>query len=612
MIDNAKLEPINPMEHQMDRLLNLAKDRALITPEKHPSNDFYGHATVLKSFVGRPLENSTNCAIAHGPMHPLFHWDVDINAPLPVLLSANAATCTVLKNRTDKLIYAVGPLLHYASPHLSAEQISLEKRRLGRNLLVFPMHSTHHLEACYDSDAVCREIEEIGRDFDTVTICLYWKDILNGVAPIYAAYGFNLETAGHIYDCSFLNRLRTLFALSDAVLTYSWSSALGFAVSMKKPVMARKAKDERFIAPQHILDRDTLGINANREAMEYRAKVLSLFKEFQAPTREQLSAIDYMWGITQTKTPDEIEEILLRADDIVRSKKHKGIKIFLNPPPVSQPDLSSELPYSRLSKDIDNSIQSSTQEFRPMKTLRSVFQHGKDFYGPVILNPSTLVNAAISSETWTKILDFHHLLATDEYVQYLDAYYRESRSRFGSHWFYLDIVNTLFAASSLLQPRRYLEIGVRRGRSAAVVAKACPSVDIVAFDMWIKGYAGMENPGPNFVMNELSRMGHTGSIDFHDGNSHETVPAFFQSNPKVEFDLITVDGDHSRDGALQDLMTVVPRLAIGGVLVFDDIAHPQHHYLLDVWLQLMHDNAHLSHYAFVESGFGVAFAIRTN
>lgn len=242
---------------------------------------------------------------------------------------------------------------------------------------------------------------------------------------------------------------------------------------------------------------------------------------------------------------------------------------------------------------------------------RAVFDHTKNYYGPVMLNTSTVVNNAISPATWKRLLSFHHLLASDEYVQYLDAYYREAIERFGEHWFYLDIVNTLFAASSILQPKNYLEIGVRRGRSVATVAKACPNVDIAAFDMWIQGYAGMDNPGPAHVRRELERMGHTGRIEFIDGNSHETVPTYFRTHPEKTFDLITVDGDHSKDGALNDLLTVIPRLALGGILVFDDICHPQHAYLLDVWMEAMSRNRQLSHYAFVEAGFGIAFAIRT-
>ncbi|UFS72428.1 class I SAM-dependent methyltransferase [Geomonas sp. RF6] len=243
--------------------------------------------------------------------------------------------------------------------------------------------------------------------------------------------------------------------------------------------------------------------------------------------------------------------------------------------------------------------------------LQSIFDHGANHYGPVILTPTTLARIATSEQTWGEILSFHGELASDEYVRYVDAFYRESRARFGKEWHYLDIVNVLYAIAKTIKPRTYMEIGVRRGRSACAVAHGSPSTVMVAFDMWQQNYAGMENPGPEFVKSELAKHGHTGELYFVNGNSHETVPAFFQNNPLLSLDLITVDGDHTEDGAFDDLKNVIPRLSVGGVLVFDDICHPAHTYLLKVWQRAMAEFPFLTHYEYTESGYGVAFAIRT-
>jgi predicted O-methyltransferase YrrM len=242
--------------------------------------------------------------------------------------------------------------------------------------------------------------------------------------------------------------------------------------------------------------------------------------------------------------------------------------------------------------------------------MNSIFLQEKNFYNPVILSPSILTRISASSSTWNEVLLFHQHLATDEYVKYVDAFYRESIRRFGSDWHYFDIVNVLYSASKTIQPGNYLEIGVRRGRSVCVVARGCPGVNIVAFDMWMQGYAGMENPGPEFVQSELLKHGHSGKIHFVNGDSHQTVPTFFKQNPGVTFDMITVDGDHSEEGALDDLKNVIPHLSVGGVLVFDDIAHPAHPYLLNVWEKTMVMFPFLTSFEFTELGYGVAFAIR--
>lgn len=228
-----------------------------------------------------------------------------------------------------------------------------------------------------------------------------------------------------------------------------------------------------------------------------------------------------------------------------------------------------------------------------------------------IINPTTLARIAASSECWEEILSFHSLLATDSYVQQLDNYYRDCLKKYGRNWHYLDITNVLYAAAKTLKPKRYLEIGLRRGRSVCVVARGCPDTAITGFDLWIPDYAGMQNPGPEFVREELHRHGHRGNLELIDGDSRRTVPEYFSSHPDTKFDLITVDGDHSRQGALTDLKNVIPHLSAGGVIVFDDIAHPQHPYLYSVWQEILSDFPSLKSCEYTEAGYGVAFAVQT-
>ena len=233
-------------------------------------------------------------------------------------------------------------------------------------------------------------------------------------------------------------------------------------------------------------------------------------------------------------------------------------------------------------------------------------------YGVARINATTLANVAAAPATWAEILSFHRDLCTDDYVRYVDGFYRDNIRRYGTHWHYLDIVNVLYAAAKALQPRRYLEIGVRRGRSVCTVAHACPTVDVVACDMWQVNYAGMENPGPELVKSELAKHGHRGGLAFANGDSHVILPQLFAAQPQLQFDLITVDGDHSPDGAYRDLCDVAPHLSPGGVLVFDDISHPAHTYLLAVWRKFIAEHPYLSSFEYVEQGYGVAFAVRTH
>jgi len=130
------------------------------------------------------------------------------------------------------------------------------------------------------------------------------------------------------------------------------------------------------------------------------------------------------------------------------------------------------------------------------------------------------------------------------------------------------------------------------------------------FDMWIADYAGMENPGADFVRDELLRIGHRGPMTFVDGDSHVTVPAYLKLNPDQAFDLITVDGDHSTAGAARDLCDVLPRLNVGGAIVFDDVCHPAHPDLGEIWQDIVVADSRFSSFTYSDCGYGVGFAIR--
>jgi predicted O-methyltransferase YrrM len=93
------------------------------------------------------------------------------------------------------------------------------------------------------------------------------------------------------------------------------------------------------------------------------------------------------------------------------------------------------------------------------------------------------------------------------------------------------------------------------------------------------------------------------------GSSHELLPEFLRGGAET-FDLITVDGDHSRDGALADLNTVAGALRPGGLLAFDDISHPQHPYLYEVWIAAIGNRSNLETYTNQRDGTGIAAAIR--
>jgi predicted O-methyltransferase YrrM len=235
---------------------------------------------------------------------------------------------------------------------------------------------------------------------------------------------------------------------------------------------------------------------------------------------------------------------------------------------------------------------------------------GVEWYPPVMLSAESLAEKTLQSTYALTALRLIQRLDMDDYCKYLEGYYQEGIKRYGDNWRYADIVTVLLSLSQTLQPESYLEIGVRRGRSVCAVASMMPTCNIYMFDMWVTNYAGMDNPGENLVQSELLKFGHTGKRQFYNGNSHQTLKTFFKANSSLAFDIITVDGDHSYAGAAEDLCDVLPHIKIGGAIVFDDLCHPKHMYLREIWQRLVVDDPRFTSWTSADIGYGVGFALR--
>ena len=246
----------------------------------------------------------------------------------------------------------------------------------------------------------------------------------------------------------------------------------------------------------------------------------------------------------------------------------------------------------------------------PVSPLAYV-EPGNQWYRPVFAGVSSLSPRVSGAEAVRRALAVLERLDSDAYHKFVMNFYRAGLDQLDDAWMYADLYTTLSGLASIVRPRNYLEIGVRRGHSMSMVAAHAPDARIFGFDLWVQDYAGLENPGEAFVRTQLTRVGYRGRVEFTAGDSAKTIPAFLAAHPELYFDLVTVDGDHSARGARLDLAHVLPRLTIGGVLVFDDLVNPSHPELRAVWNETVASDARFATWSFDEAGFGVAFAVRT-
>lgn len=145
----------------------------------------------------------------------------------------------------------------------------------------------------------------------------------------------------------------------------------------------------------------------------------------------------------------------------------------------------------------------------------------------------------------------------------------------GHPWALWNVLHSIAASRKVVA---YLEVGVCYGHSLKVVLDQQFPERLTLCDTWGGEYGGEQFGGPTHIQALLGQLHYPNPVTFLNGNSHQLLKTVTE-----RFDLILVDGDHSPEGAKEDLEDCWPLLTPGGLLVFDDLAHPAHPELFSVF-----------------------------
>lgn len=184
--------------------------------------------------------------------------------------------------------------------------------------MVFPAHSTHHNIAYFNIDKHCAKIKALGKDFDSIRICLYWKDILRGFDKAYSKHGFECVTAGHIFDPMFLPRLKTIIDISTVTTSNQLGSQVGYCIALDKP---------HFLDPEEIEYTGKPGIPMTK-ICDYSnhsdiLEVLRTFNEFRMDiSTKQHEVAGTYWGISEHRSVDEMKLLIEMTEAIYKERFH--------------------------------------------------------------------------------------------------------------------------------------------------------------------------------------------------------------------------------------------------------------------------------------------------
>ena len=278
--------------------------------------DIYFIEKALKDYAGLPEDYKIKAAIEHAPqLNSCTTGSFGVHGSYPSIVSSSFRVSVIEILPKNNGAYAVGPYIAYVQSALSVDKLKRERERLGRNLLVFPAHSIRGLKAVYDINSFCEEIKKISNEYDSVRVCLYWKDVLLGIAEIYQKYGFEVVTAGHYYDPMFMPRLKSIIETSTMTMSNKHGTHIGYCIYLNKPHLLLKNKvdsekisnDGKLAEKEHGL-LEVRKIDKNRDVDQ----IYDLLSENQEViTPEQYTFLNKYWGFTEVKSPIQLRKLLM-------------------------------------------------------------------------------------------------------------------------------------------------------------------------------------------------------------------------------------------------------------------------------------------------------------
>ncbi|MBN2725411.1 MAG: hypothetical protein JXR95_15205 [Deltaproteobacteria bacterium] len=220
--------------------LELSQDYPFYTTECYGQNELYGNNMAVKAFLKLPRHKSLNGIIEHGLYFGEYFYEDEVN------FNGSGKYFTFSDYRRAALekggisaenITVVGPYIVHTPSLIETPWFKRTKEELKKTLTVFAAHSIDGFNSDYEAQELITEIEKIKNtgSFDTVLICLYWKDIQDKKYIPFENAGYKIVTAGHQNDSEFLSRLRLIIELSDSTMSNLLGTHLGYCIALGKP-----------------------------------------------------------------------------------------------------------------------------------------------------------------------------------------------------------------------------------------------------------------------------------------------------------------------------------------------------------------------------------------
>jgi hypothetical protein len=279
----------------------------------------YGFNKIIRQYTKFPWYLPLPAHMEHG-------WTVLSNAAISDL-AFDEPLMLVFSKRREKAWKAASktPVEVMGAPftiYKKLHGIKLKKDAVGT--VVFPGHSTYDLKSRYSIENLCHQLKSLPKEFQPVTICLFWLDFIDKRANIYRQHGFRVVSAGPMISnsLSFVKNFYEIlsshkYAASNEVGSYTLYAVdlgLPFFLIGEKTILENKGKKDVNVAE-----------SSSQEDTTYGKKVVSLFTTgpLTSIKPEQTQFVAEETGLNDRLTSDQMRTLFfkyLKQNDYLRKR----------------------------------------------------------------------------------------------------------------------------------------------------------------------------------------------------------------------------------------------------------------------------------------------------
>lgn len=228
----------------------------------------YGYNLILKKYCKFPWYLPLPAHMEHGwsPLDEPLKSDLAEDKPVMLVFSQRRAKIWAKKSKI--------PVFTMGAPFILYKKMQrISQKKDARGTVVYPSHSTYFARSRFDIEKYCRFLKKLPKEFQPITICLFWLDYIDKRSDIYRKYDFKVTSAGVkiANSLDFVKKFYKIlsshkYATSNDVGSYTFYAVdlgIPFFLSGKMPTVINRGGRDKNIQEFARSDDFALGVKAN-------------------------------------------------------------------------------------------------------------------------------------------------------------------------------------------------------------------------------------------------------------------------------------------------------------------------------------------------------------